>query len=149
MQENDKNTKIIDDPKQGITVEVTTKKNAREATKKVTAKNAEDLKKKDKEAYDLYLKFNRGGVAQVRKGAARAPRRQQLEIDMATKILKAWSQRIRDWTDENDLKAAPKKSIEELQKEVDDWKRMITDLEKRIQVQADGADEEADEEAEK
>jgi hypothetical protein len=54
--DNDKTVKIVDDPAQGIKVELTEKQNGKEVTKKYEAKNVEELKKLPA-GYDLYKKY--------------------------------------------------------------------------------------------
>ncbi len=51
-----KTVKILDDPAQGIKVELTQKENGKEVTKKYEAKNVEELKKLPA-GYDLYKKY--------------------------------------------------------------------------------------------
>jgi hypothetical protein len=64
--ENGVKVKIIDDPKKGITVEVTTEKNGKKEVKKYEAKSAEELKKNHPEAYKFYAKYNKQNVIQFR-----------------------------------------------------------------------------------
>ena len=73
--------KIVDDPAQGIKVEVTEKQNGKEVTKKYEAKNAEELKKKLPAGYEIYKKYGGeqqgNGALQLRLGAeetCRCPR---------------------------------------------------------------------------
>jgi hypothetical protein len=54
-----KTVKIVDDPAQGIKVELTEKQNGKEVTKKYEAKNVEELKKLPA-GYDLYKKYVEG-----------------------------------------------------------------------------------------
>jgi hypothetical protein len=147
VQEGDKKTKIVDDPKQGIEAEITTKKDGKEKTEKIKAKNAEELKKKNKEVHDLYEQYAKKvgmGQIQIQIGNLRAqavPGRairpvqpQRVKVDMATRLLKIWTQQLARMTSEKDLKGAPKESIDELQKQIDEVKRQIAELEKRIQA---------------
>ncbi|HUT09761.1 MAG TPA: hypothetical protein VMY42_04635 [Thermoguttaceae bacterium] len=62
VSENDRKISIKDDPQQGIQIEVTENKGGRQVTKTVQAKDAEDLKKQDKEAYDLYRQYSQGNA---------------------------------------------------------------------------------------
>ena len=59
--ENGRTVKIHDDPKQGITVEVTEKKDGKDVTKKYQAKDAAELKKKHPAAHKLYEKYDQQG----------------------------------------------------------------------------------------
>ena len=64
VQEQGKKITIQDDPNNGIKVEITEKKNGKDVTKKYSAKNKDELKKKHPEAYKVYQKYNqgRGGI---------------------------------------------------------------------------------------
>jgi hypothetical protein len=163
VQEGDKRTKIVDDPKKGIEAEITTKKDGKEKTEKIQAKNADELKKKNKEVFDLYQQYSRNvGMAQIQiqmgniRGKAlpvpgRAIRRiqpQRGRIDMATRLLKLWTQQVARLTNDNDLKGATKESVDELQKQIDEAKRQIAALEKRIQARADVAEDKPEEQEE-
>jgi hypothetical protein len=161
VQEGDKKTKIVADPQQGIKAEVTTKKNGKEKTEKIEAKNAEELKKKNKEVSDLYEQYGKkmgmgqiqiqlGGIrAQAVPGRAiRAAQPQRTKIDMAARLLKMWTQQVARLTSEKDVKGAPKESIDELQKQIDEAKRQIAELEKRIQARDDDAEDKTENEAE-
>ena len=54
VEEGGKKVKITDDPQQGIKIEVTSKENGKEVTKKYEAKDAKELEKKQPEGYKLY-----------------------------------------------------------------------------------------------
>jgi len=58
-EENGRKVKIVDDPANGITVEVTETKDGKETTKKYEAKNAEELKTKHPEAHKLYEEYSK------------------------------------------------------------------------------------------
>ena len=63
--------KIVDDPAQGIKIEMTEKQNGKEVTKKYEAKNVEELKKKMPAGYDIYKKYGEqggNGALQVQMG---------------------------------------------------------------------------------
>ena len=60
VEENGRKLKIVDDPANGIKVDVTETKDGKETTKKYEAKNAEELKTKHPEAYQLYEEFGKG-----------------------------------------------------------------------------------------
>ena len=55
--EDGKTVKILDDPAQGIKVELAEKQNGKEVTKKYDAKNVEELKKNHPAGYELYKKY--------------------------------------------------------------------------------------------
>ena len=59
-EENDRKVKITEDAAGGIKMDVTTTKNGKEVTDKYEAKNADDLKKKNGPAYDLYKQYSSG-----------------------------------------------------------------------------------------
>jgi len=59
-EENNRKIKINDDPNQGIKIEVTETKDGKETTRKVEAKDADDLKKKDAEAHKIYEQYSKG-----------------------------------------------------------------------------------------
>lgn len=59
-EENNRKIKINDDPNQGIKIEITETKDGKETTRKVEAKDADDLKKKDADAFKDYEKYSKG-----------------------------------------------------------------------------------------
>ena len=70
VKENDRQIKIHEDPKEGITVEVTQKKDGKDVTEKSSAKDAAELKKKHPEAHKLYEKYKQRGGVQMIQGLA-------------------------------------------------------------------------------
>ena len=56
-EENGQKVKILKDPKKGITVEITEGKEGKKETNKYQAANAEELKKKNPKAHELYQKY--------------------------------------------------------------------------------------------
>jgi hypothetical protein len=68
VAEGDKKVKIHEDPQQGIKIEITTTKDNKDVTEKFEAKDAEDLKKKHPEAYEVYRKYagNQAGATRIR-----------------------------------------------------------------------------------
>jgi hypothetical protein len=60
VEENGRKLKIVDDPANGIKVDVTETKDGKETTKTYEAKNAEELKTKHPEAHKLYEEFGKG-----------------------------------------------------------------------------------------
>lgn len=160
VQEGDKNTKIVVDAQGAIKAEVTTKQDGKDKTEKIEAKNADELKKKNKEVYDLYQQYaknNAMGQIQIQFGqfGGRAipiqpqiRRPKQIQVDLAARLLKSWTQQIQRMTGEKELKGAPKESLDELQKQVDAAKNQLSELEKRIQATKDAADKETQDEPE-
>ncbi len=159
-EEKDKKIKIVDDPKQGIKMEITTKKDGKEQTEKIEAKNADELKKKNKEAYELYEEYSKkqGGIAvaqfqfnqgNIRRRAVALPamaRVKRKQVDMAATMLRGMGMQITRLTGEDQLKDASKESIAELKRRLDEVKKQIAELEKRIDARAKEAEKEAQEE---
>ena len=143
VEEGDKKYHIVENDK-GIKAEITTKKDGKDVTEKIEAKDGDELKKKNKEAYDVYKEYgdaNAGGAIQVQIGGGAVPmpaiaravaRRGQ--VDTAKMLLKSWAQSLQRMTGEEDLKGAPQESIDELKKNLDELKTQIADLEKRIKA---------------
>jgi hypothetical protein len=73
VEENGRKVKIIDDPKEGIELEVTEKKDGKEATEKFKAKDAAELKQKHPEAHKIYDEFKQNGGVQIQVGGAAPP----------------------------------------------------------------------------
>jgi uncharacterized protein YukE len=66
-EENGRKVKIVDDPNNGIKMEITEKKDGKETTRKIEAKDADDLKKKDAEAHKIYEQYSKNaGRIQIR-----------------------------------------------------------------------------------
>jgi hypothetical protein len=66
-QDNDRKVKIIDDPNNGIKIEVTEKnKEGKEETKKYEAKNADELKKNHPDAHKIYEEYSKQQGIQIR-----------------------------------------------------------------------------------
>jgi hypothetical protein len=61
VQVGDRNTKIKDGANGGIEAEITEKVNGKETTRKIEAKDLEDLKKKDADVARIYEMYNRVG----------------------------------------------------------------------------------------
>lgn len=57
IEEQGRKVKIVDEPEKGIKMEITTTKDGKDSTEKIEAKNAEELKKKNEKAYDLYKQY--------------------------------------------------------------------------------------------
>lgn len=148
-EEDGRKVKIVDDPAKGIKMEITTKKDGKDATEKVEAKNAEELKKNNAEAYKIYKEYSDqapaqaiqlqlgGGLVPVPAPAVPAIQVEPLrvQIDMAKRMLKSWSQSLPRLTGEKELDGASKKSLDELQEGIKEMKQQIAELEKRIEAQ--------------
>ncbi len=159
-EENGKKIKIVDDPNQGIKMEITTKKDGKEQTEKIEAKNADELKKKNKEAHEIYEEYSKkqGGIAAVqfqfnqgniRRKAVALPamaRVKRKQVDMAATMLRGMGMQITRLTGEDQLEDASKESIAELKKRLDEVKKQIAELEKRIDARSKEAEKEAQEE---
>ena len=73
VEENGRKVKVVEDPKEGIQLEVTQKKNGKETTEKYSAKNAEELKQKHPEARKIYDEVNKPNGIQLQVGGAQLP----------------------------------------------------------------------------
>jgi hypothetical protein len=71
--ENDKKTKIIKSPNGSIEAEITEKQNGKEVTRKVQAKDLDDLKKKDADAAKIYEQYSQNGIGNIQIQAGFAP----------------------------------------------------------------------------
>jgi len=143
-EEGDRKVKIVDDPKAGIKMEVTTKKNGKETTEKYEAKDAEELKKKHPEAYKIYKQYDRNAgnvVVQMQVGGGKVPIRVQRAIprpvapnrlDMAKRMLQAWGSSIERLTSDEIIKQASGESRADLKEKVAEMKEKLSDLEKRL-----------------
>lgn len=144
-EENGRKVKIVDDPQNGIKMEITEKKNGKETTRKIEAKDADDLKKKDAEAHKIYEKYskNAGGIQingiQLQPGRAIPLQLRRAAIRPLQRINK-----IRDATEQIDKAAKDldeaveqlKKAIENDQARLDEVKRALERLEQvKKQVQ--------------
>lgn len=78
--ENGIKTKITEDPNNGLKIEVTETKDGKEVKRQYSAKNADELKKKQPEAYKIYEKYNQQpGAFQIQiQGLQMAPGLQPL-----------------------------------------------------------------------
>lgn len=147
VQEDDNRYHITVDDKKGIKVEITKKnKEGKEETQTIEAKDAEELKKKNEEAYKLYKEYGEqeaGGVIQVQIGGGAVPvpvpniapavvRRSQIEV--VPRLIRSMSQSISRIADEESIKSAPQESVDELKKSLDELKGQIAEIEKLIKA---------------
>jgi hypothetical protein len=134
-EENGQKVKIVDDPKNGIKLEITETKDGKETTRKVEAKNAEELKKQDPEAHKIYEKYSgQGGIQiqgfQIQPGAVPLPirplqvrplrrladmREAQEQLDKASKELEAAVEQLQKAIENDRNPEELKKALERLE----------------------------------
>lgn len=144
VEELNQKTTITEDPKEGIKIEVTVKKdNGQQTTEKYEAKSAEELQKKSAKAYEIYKKFaGQGGVQIGVANVAVQPRRVN-QLETATRILPIWLSQVDRMASDEAIKEASKEAREELKKNVGEAREQLEKLEKRLQEAIDKAEEEA------
>ncbi|MEQ8789411.1 MAG: hypothetical protein RIC55_24165 [Pirellulaceae bacterium] len=149
-EEDGRKVKIVDDPNNGIKMEITEKKDGKETTRKIEAKDADELKKKDAEAHKIFEEYSKGAARiqvqgiqlqpgraiplQLRPGAIRPFRRlndvrgaaEQIEkaskqLDEAVEQLK---KAIEDGAQADELKKSVER-LEQVKKEVDEVKEKL------------------------
>jgi hypothetical protein len=155
VEDGDKKIKIHDDPKNGIKIEVTTKKDGKDVTDKYEAKDADELKKKHPEGYKVYEEYGKnaggaGGAIQIQIGGGniipgvpmpvpaapiqpRAINAGRNDVALAIALLRNAIQRLERLTKQEGLKDATQESKDELKKQMGEMKRIIADLEKQLQ----------------
>ncbi|MDY0169451.1 MAG: hypothetical protein RBS80_23115 [Thermoguttaceae bacterium] len=149
-EEADKKVKIVDDPNQGIKMEVATKKDGKDVVETYEAKNAEELKKQHPDAYKTYSQYSQmggGGAIAVQMqigGNAQAvpipiqqavpiPVQPDAPIDAAARILSSWGATLDRLATDEAIRRASRESNEELKKKVGEIKKQLDRLEKRLQ----------------
>jgi hypothetical protein len=144
-EEDGRKVKIVDDPNNGIKMEITEKKDGKETTRKIEAKNADELKKKDAEAHKIYEEYSKNaGRLQIRgiqvqprraiplqlrplrrirdlRGAQDQIEKAAKELDEAVKQLK---KAIEDGSQADELKKSVKR-LEQVRKEVEEAKEKL------------------------
>ncbi|MCS7304854.1 MAG: hypothetical protein NZ602_07080 [Thermoguttaceae bacterium] len=143
-EEKDLKFRIVEDPKEGITVELTRKKEGKEVTEKFQAKNLEELQKKHPEAYEVYKRHSQAGgvmiqpiqvqpiqVQPIQVPPAQVIRRNNLET--ASRLLPIWISQVERLVTEDAIKDSPKESLQELHKKIVEARQALEKLEKRIQ----------------
>ncbi len=162
VEEGGKKVKITDDPQQGIKIEVTSKENGKEVTKKYEAKDAKELEKKQPEGYKLYkehavdqnvgggggilqFQFNAGGIqlapavpapmAPIQPGNREVPLRGLKAVESAAARMETLSRLIETLTKDARLKDASKESKEALKKQIGELQRRLSDLEKQLDAE--------------
>lgn len=138
VEEADRKIKITEDPKDGIKMEVTSKKDGKDVTDKYEAKNAEELKKQHPEAYKIYAQHKQagGGIAvQMQVGNIQAIRQIQRPnpIDNVGRILQSWGMALERMATDEAIRDASQESREELKKKVGEAREQLDKLEERVQ----------------
>jgi len=138
--EADRKVKIVDDPKEGIKMEVTSKKEGKDVTEKYEVKDAEALKKQHPDAYKIYDKYKQMGgggafAVQLQVGNVQrlAPAKRPNPIDTAARMLPAWGSTLDRMATDEAIREASKESNEALKKKVGEVKDRLEQLESRLQ----------------
>lgn len=158
-EEDGRKVKILDSGEKGIKMEITTKKDGKETTEKIEAKDAADLKKKNEKAHDLYKQYGDnanlgGGAIQVQIGAvpmiaqavpvpAAVPPAIQPPpakphsngVAAAASMLKACGDLIDRGATAEAIKQAPQKDREALKAQIEPLKKQLAELEKRLEAE--------------
>jgi hypothetical protein len=143
VEEANRKIKINDGNGQPIKIEVTTKVNGKDSTRKYEAKDVEELKKKHPEGYKLYKDWeNQGnpfgirvvGPINVVQGPAvpfQLPPDHQIRV--AISVLKSLHRHIDSLIKGDQVQKASPQSKAELKQAVDQLKQTLADVEKRLQ----------------
>jgi hypothetical protein len=156
VDDNGKKTKIVDDPKKGIEMELTEAKDGKDVTVKFAAKNAEELKKDNPKAHEIYEKYTKGdaaaevkieaiaiggGFAPVAPPAPR-PAIARLPKERFEELLKKIEEQIASTTKELEASKAEKDGREEiLAKRVESYNRIRDLYKKQVKELEDAAPE--------
>jgi len=151
-EEDGKKVRIVEDPQQGIKVEITEKnKEGKEETKTYEAKNAEELEKKHPEAYKVYKEYSQGqmgGIAQIQIApnivpipvqqvpAPAALARARASVELANALARSLLARLKDANSDEAIRNATPESKEQLRKSLEELKKEIAEMEKRLQEDA-------------
>jgi hypothetical protein len=130
--------RIVEDPKEGITVELTRTKEGKEVTEKFQAKNAEELQKKHPQAYEVYKRHSQAGgiigpvgVAQVQAAPAQVVRRNN--VDIASRLLPIWFSEVNRLVTDEAIKDSSRQALEDLKKKSEEARQALEKLERRLQ----------------
>jgi hypothetical protein len=130
--------RIVEDPKEGITVELTRTKDGKEVTEKFQAKNAEELQKKHPQAYEVYKRHSQAGgiigpvgVAQVQAAPAQVVRRNN--VDIASRLLPIWFSEVNRLVTDEAIKDSSRQALEDLKKKSEEARQALEKLERRLQ----------------
>jgi len=144
-EENGMKVKITDDPKNGIKMEVTEKKDGKETTKKYEAKNADDLKKQHPDAHKLYEKYSKGpaniqiqaiqGMQRIQIKPGQLPAMPALPVVPGQQILPQRLRVIRP-NDAKQIDDAIKEATDNLQKLHGDLKELSKDSNDKEAIEA-------------
>ncbi len=140
--ENGRSVRIHEDPKKGITVDVTEKKDGQDVSRKYEAKDVAELKRKHPEAHKLYEKYSQGGGIQIQAIQFPALQMQQVRAGLPLPVppgmidpkeLSDKLEKVSDQLDEtrkllDQLKAQSRES-EPLQKAIDQLEKARKELE--------------------
>ena len=140
VEENDQKIKIHDDPKQGISVEITKKKDGKDVTEKFEAKNAEELKKNHPEAHKLYEKYNvQGNVNQMQLRFGPNVRIQltpaqivENQARAAKNLAQIAGRQLEALRKSEQFDKLPAEAKEDLKKGIADLKAQISEMEKQL-----------------
>lgn len=148
VDEGEEKIKIHDDPNQGISVEVTKKKDGKDVTEKYEAANEDELKKKHPKGHELYEKYaknNAGGIFQVQIQAAGgglpfAPPQppaiiRGARLRHASMMLQSWSRMLNSVLPEQEIQGAPQEAKDQLKQQVEEFRQQLTELEKKLKEQ--------------
>ena len=140
-EDNQGKFRIVEDPKEGITVELTRTKEGKEVTEKFQAKNAEELQKKHPQAYEVYKRYSQAGgimiqagplgVAQVQAAPAQVVRRNN--VDMASRLLPIWVSQVDRLVTDEAIKDSSRQALEDLKKKSEEARQALEKLERRLQ----------------
>ncbi len=138
-EDKDGKFRIVEDPKEGITVELSRKKDNKEVTEKFQAKNAEELQKKHPQAYEVYKRHSQAGGIMIQAGpiaigqvqAAPVVRRNNVEI--AGRQLPMWINLVDRLVTDEAIKDSSRQSLEDLKKKSEEARQALEKLEKRLQ----------------
>jgi hypothetical protein len=133
-QDGDKITKVKDVPGGGIEAETTEKVNGKDITRKVEAKDLDDLKKKDADAARIYEQY---GTRAARPGVANPILQNPDAIKRQLESIERVLERTKAQVPNN---PAAQRSVDSLQRLKDQYEQRLKDAEKQAAVPAKPAD---------
>jgi len=161
-EEGDRKVKIVDDPKAGIKMEVTTKKNGKEVTEKYEAKDEKELKKKHPEAHKIYKEYDKagggmmfrmqigGGNVPIRVGRPQAVRpKRPNQLDSAGRMITMLGRHVKNLADDDAIQNASEDSRKDFAKKIAELKEQLGEVEQRLEKASEGNDSEAEQPGEK
>jgi len=133
--------RIVEDPKEGITVELTRTKDGKEVTEKFQAKNAEELQKKHPLAYEVYKRHSQPGgmiiqaappvLPPVPAAPQQPPRRNPVE--MAVRLLQTSISQVDRLVTDEAIKDSSPQALEDLKKKAEEACQTLEKLQRRLQ----------------